>query len=156
VAETIKIVSTSFLGLTIGCAQCHAHRYDPIPQEDYYRFRALFEPAYDWKNWRPPAARLISLWTDVERKKAAEVEAEVKQINNDRTKALEELIQKVLERELASVPEELREPLGKIQATPDAKRTAEQKELLKTYPRINVTIGSVYLYDHKAHADIIA
>ena len=45
VAETIKIVSTSLLGLTVGCAQCHAHRYDPISQEDYYRFAPLFEPA---------------------------------------------------------------------------------------------------------------
>src|SRR5262249_20412822 len=30
VAETIKIVSSAFLGLTVGCAQCHDHRYDPI------------------------------------------------------------------------------------------------------------------------------
>ena len=48
-AETIKIVSTSLMGLTVGCAQCHNHRYDPIPQSDYYRLRAIFEPAYDWK-----------------------------------------------------------------------------------------------------------
>jgi hypothetical protein len=45
-AETIKIVSSSLLGLTVGCAQCHNHRYDPIPQDDYYRLRAIFEPAY--------------------------------------------------------------------------------------------------------------
>ena len=45
IAETIKVVSTSLLGLTVGCAQCHNHRYDPIAQTDYYRFRALFEPA---------------------------------------------------------------------------------------------------------------
>ena len=60
-AETIKIVSSSLLGLTVGCAQCHNHRYDPIPQVDYYRLRAIFEPAYDVKNWRPPSARLVSL-----------------------------------------------------------------------------------------------
>lgn len=51
-AETIKIVSTSLLGLTVGCAQCHDHRYDPILQAHYYRLRAVFEPAYDWKVWR--------------------------------------------------------------------------------------------------------
>src|SRR5262249_5470480 len=45
VADTIKIVSTSILGLTVGCAQCHSHRYDPISHADYHRIRALFEPA---------------------------------------------------------------------------------------------------------------
>src|SRR5213595_3378554 len=84
IAETIKIVSSSLLGLTVGCAQCHSHRYDPISHEDYYRFRALFEPAYDTKHWRAPTARLISLWTDAERRRAAEVDVEVKQIVEER------------------------------------------------------------------------
>ena len=51
VADTIKIVSTSLLGLSVGCAQCHNHRYDPILQTDYYRMRAVIEPAYDPKKW---------------------------------------------------------------------------------------------------------
>ncbi len=58
-AETIKVVSSSLLGLTVGCAQCHAHRYDPISHADYYRFRAIFEPAYNWKAWKAPNSRLI-------------------------------------------------------------------------------------------------
>ena len=66
IAETLKIVSTSLLGLTVGCAQCHDHRYDPIPQTDYYRLRAVFEPALDVKNWREPRRRLISLLNDDE------------------------------------------------------------------------------------------
>ena len=57
-AETIKIVSSSLLGLTVGCAQCHSHRYDPISQADYYRMRAIFEPALDWKEWRS----LLETW----------------------------------------------------------------------------------------------
>jgi Protein of unknown function (DUF1549)/Protein of unknown function (DUF1553)/Planctomycete cytochrome C len=33
-----------FLGLSIGCARCHDHKFDPIPQEDYYRLQAFFTP----------------------------------------------------------------------------------------------------------------
>ncbi len=42
--DTIEHTSKAFLGLTLNCAKCHAHKYDPLPQEDFYRFRAIFEP----------------------------------------------------------------------------------------------------------------
>lgn len=41
--EIITATSGAFLGLTINCARCHAHKFDPIPAEDYYRLRATFE-----------------------------------------------------------------------------------------------------------------
>jgi hypothetical protein len=42
--ETIEHTAKSMLGLTFNCSKCHDHKYDPISQEDYYRFRAIFEP----------------------------------------------------------------------------------------------------------------
>ncbi len=42
--ETVEHTSKAFLGLTMNCAKCHDHKYDPIAQADYYRFRAFFEP----------------------------------------------------------------------------------------------------------------
>jgi hypothetical protein len=41
--EIITATSGAFLGLTINCARCHHHKFDPIPAEDYYRLRAAFE-----------------------------------------------------------------------------------------------------------------
>jgi Protein of unknown function (DUF1549)/Protein of unknown function (DUF1553)/Planctomycete cytochrome C len=42
--DTVEHTAKAFLGLTLNCARCHDHKYDPISQTDYYAFRAFFEP----------------------------------------------------------------------------------------------------------------
>lgn len=42
--STVEHTGKAFLGLTLNCAKCHDHKYDPITHKDYYRFRAIFEP----------------------------------------------------------------------------------------------------------------
>jgi uncharacterized protein DUF1553/uncharacterized protein DUF1549 len=42
--ETIEHTSQAFLGVTLGCARCHDHMFDPITQKEYYQVRAIFEP----------------------------------------------------------------------------------------------------------------
>jgi len=41
--DILAAVGQTFLGITINCARCHAHKFDPIPQSDYYRVKAVFE-----------------------------------------------------------------------------------------------------------------
>ncbi|HND53996.1 MAG TPA: DUF1549 domain-containing protein, partial [Pirellulaceae bacterium] len=154
VAETIKVVSSSLLGLTVGCAQCHDHRYDPIPQSDYYRLRAVFEPALNWKSWRAPAQRLVSLATDADRAESARIEEEAKQLEAKRVAKQNDYIAKTLEKELAKIAEDQREAVRSARAAAPDKRTEEQKQLLKAYPSVNVDAGSLYLYDAAAAADL--
>jgi hypothetical protein len=42
--EMTGSIGAVFLGLTVKCAQCHNHKYDPIPQKDYYRLQAFLTP----------------------------------------------------------------------------------------------------------------
>ena len=40
--EVVRTVSQSVLGLTVGCARCHDHKFDPISAQDYYALQAVF------------------------------------------------------------------------------------------------------------------
>jgi hypothetical protein len=40
----VETISTAFMGMTVGCAKCHDHMYDPISQRDFYAMKALFDP----------------------------------------------------------------------------------------------------------------
>ena len=40
--DNVRITAEGILGMTLGCARCHDHKGDPIPQKDYYRFMAFF------------------------------------------------------------------------------------------------------------------
>src|SRR5690606_2051519 len=100
ITDTIKIVANSLYGMTIPCAECHDHRYDPITQADFYELRAVFEPGFDPANWRQPVRRLVSLQTKEQKAAADAVEAEAKKIDEARLAKQEEFITEVLEKEL--------------------------------------------------------
>jgi len=65
--DRARTTSTVFLGLTVGCAQCHDHKYDPISQKDFYRYFAYFNTVSDRGvengegNMRPRAAVVPSM-----------------------------------------------------------------------------------------------
>ncbi|MCA9115813.1 MAG: DUF1553 domain-containing protein, partial [Planctomycetaceae bacterium] len=152
-ADTLQIVSTSLLGMTVHCAQCHDHKYDPIPQADYYRMRSIFEPALDWSHWKVPAARQLSLYTDADRELAKQIEAEAAKVDAARQVKIEEYITRTLEEELLLVPEEAREALRAAYRTAAKDRNPEQQTLLKKYPSVaSISAGSLYLYDRRRSA----
>jgi mono/diheme cytochrome c family protein len=78
VMDRVDATSTVFLGMTMACARCHDHKYDPIKQKDFYRFYAFFnnttEEGLDGRrgNAKPlmrlPDERQAAAWTEVEAK----------------------------------------------------------------------------------------
>jgi hypothetical protein len=155
IAETLNIVSSSLLGLTVGCAQCHDHRYDPISQADYYRMRAIFEPGFDWKNWRSPGQRLVSLYTDEDRAKAEVIEAEARKVDEEVNALRKKLLDEVFEVELTRLPENLREAARTARGTPAGERTDEQRALFKEFPAADVQ-GALDLYDPERNKQVTA
>ncbi len=154
IADTIKIVTTSLYGLSVGCAQCHDHRYDPIPQADYYGLRSILEPALDANHWRNPRQRVVSLFTDADRAKSAEIENEAKPVIAERDEKQQKYIDDAFTKELEKHPEELRDPLRRAFYTAADKRTPEQQTLLKERPSANINPGVLYQYDAAAAEEL--
>jgi hypothetical protein len=150
VGDTLKIVSSSLLGLTVGCAQCHDHKYDPIPQSDYFRLRSVFEPALDPSHWRRPVQRLVSLYTDADRAKATAVDAEAQVLQTDYNAKQAKFIAAAFEKELEKRPEDQREGFRDAYNTPADKRSDVQKKLLADNPSINISPGVLYQYNQPA------
>ena len=154
IADTLKIVGSSLLGASLHCAQCHDHRYDPISHVDYHAIRSVFEPALDWKEWRAPGQRLISLYTAADRQKAAEIEAAAQEMTKQRDVKRDEFMQQALDKELEMYAEPLREQLRTAYKTAEKDRNDEQKELLKKNPSVNISPGVLYQYLPKAAEEL--
>ncbi len=68
IADEVQVFSSAVLGLTIQCARCHAHKFDPISQRDYYSLTAILKDAYDEHDWlKSQGPRTLPLVTTTER-----------------------------------------------------------------------------------------
>lgn len=142
VDSTIQIISTSLMGMTVGCARCHDHRFDPILHDDYYRLRAVLDPALNLEKWKPPASRRVSLATPEQRAHDAEIDREVTAARQELDRREAECIEVVFERELRKIPAELREAAREARKTSAQERNEDQKKLLRDHPNLLVRGGS--------------
>lgn len=140
VAEEVEVLTSSVMGLTVGCARCHNHKYDPIPQSDYYRISAILEAAYDPYEWRTPNKRQFDLALDTERRAVEEangpLELEIKR--------LEEHISKLIAPYRAKEPGLKDGELTKkypelaLQTQPFEKQRQEVRGKLKPKPHVRI------------------
>ena len=155
IADTLRIVTTSLTGLTVACAQCHDHRYDPISQVDYFRLRAVFDPALDWRKWQNPAQRTVSLYSAADKAKAAGIEKQAAAIDAEANKMYKDALDAIFEKKILEVPEAERAAYRVARNTPVAKRTKEQAALIKKYFSAQATFG-LDLYDKAADNKVVA
>jgi mono/diheme cytochrome c family protein len=137
VADEIEVLSSAVFGLTIGCARCHNHKYDPIPQRDYYRLGAILQTAYDPYDWVKPTERYLDFAPEAERKDVTAfntpIEAEIKKLETSREEKAKPFREKVLEERLSVLPDPVRDDLRIAGATPAEKRTTTQNYLAEKF-----------------------
>jgi hypothetical protein len=120
--EMTGAIGSTFMGLTVGCARCHNHKFDPILQSDYYGLQAIFAST---------ELKDVDVAT-AEQKAASErakkdYEARLDPIKNEIAETEKPARAMLREKKLAQLDPKLREALD----IPKEKRTAEQKVLAK-------------------------
>jgi hypothetical protein len=110
--DTLQIVASSTMGLTLQCARCHSHKFDPIPQVEFYRMQAIFMAALRPRQWIPQMERCILVATASQKKAADEhngkIDAEIGRLTKDLSDLRTQYKQKLFDDRLASLPEAIR------------------------------------------------
>src|SRR5262249_33493091 len=133
-ADTVEIVSSSLLGLTLRCARCHSHKYDPVSQRDYYEFTAIFAAAYAPEEWIKPTERFFPLADagaqEGARRHNAALDAKLAPVQKQLKDLTEEFTTRLFEQKLAKiVPQSERSAVRKAIQTPVEKRNEAQRQL---------------------------
>jgi hypothetical protein len=137
VARVVENVVTGVLGLTMGCARCHSHKFDPIPQQDYYRLLAVFATAYNIDDWKRPSERFLPDVSKADQDEIAAHNAKLDAAVADHEMKIAEMERPQRERlfaeRLATVPELLRSDVKTAFETPADKRDEVQRYLFKKF-----------------------
>ena len=146
--DTVQIISSNLLGLTVHCAQCHTHKFDPITHADYYRLLAFFTPAYDPQNWKSSKERFLADVSAADKQSIdahnAEVDRRVAEVQKQVAQTREPFQRKLFETKLATVPEPVRADAKSAVETPAEKRSEVQKYLAdKLGPLLKVTPAEI-------------
>ena len=126
----VETVSTAFMGLTVGCAKCHDHMYDPIKQKDFYAMKALFDPM---------VLRKLNLGTPEQIFAAGKAQDEAEKVRAPIQAKIDELVgpvkEKLYQDRVAMLPADVRTIILKAekQRTP-----AEQKIADDYYPVLRI------------------
>ena len=132
-SQTVEVVASNLLGLTVNCARCHSHKYDPVPQEDYYRLIALFTPAYNPASWLQPAQRELPDVSPTKKKAIdghnAKIDAQVAECNARIEAIRKPHRERLFDRKLKTLPEPIRGDTAAAIRTAPEKRDEIQKYL---------------------------
>ena len=134
--ERVNITGTVFLALTVACAQCHSHKFDPVSQREYYQLLDFFNQSDD--PVLPLAGRVTRQARERFHRQVLQLENQLKERQRQLSRTLPDWITALTANELAELSTDVRETL----AIPAVQRTAEQREkLLEAYGQTHPDYG---------------
>ncbi len=119
--DLTEATSLAFLGLTMGCAACHDHKFDPISQVDYYRLQAFFAPLLPRDDF--------ALGTSAEKRRHAIELAAWEEATHATRDEMDRLLAPKREEALQDALEKFEPDIRQAMATPLEKRTAMEQQL---------------------------
>lgn len=135
--DTLQIVASSTMGLTLQCARCHSHKYDPIPQVEYYRLQAIFMSALRPAQWIPQMERRLFVASGAQKKTADEhngkLDAEINRLKKELADGREQHRAKLFEDRLATLPEQIRSDLRTAFSKESKQRNAVEAYLVEKF-----------------------
>jgi hypothetical protein len=135
--EAMEVFSSSTLGLTMECCRCHNHKYDPLPQRDYYRLMAYFESSLNVHDWKNRSARVLPDVSQAEKEAIdahnAESDRQIAEIKKLAMGLRQRCREQVLAGRLASIPEPIRADVQQSLAAEPMKRSEVQKYLAEKF-----------------------
>jgi mono/diheme cytochrome c family protein len=139
----LQVTMNCLLGVTIQCARCHSHKFEPISHEDYYRLEAILYPAYCPDRWVKPNDRVVEVGSRAEReehrRRTERVDRQVKALQEGLQTMAGPLREQLLEERLRPLDAPARAALVQAATTPKAKRTPEQATLLQQHKEAEVS-----------------
>jgi hypothetical protein len=135
ISDAITVVSSGVMGLTMECARCHSHKYDPIPHRDYYRFKAIFQGALDEHDWSSFKTRKLNVATPQHRQRVAKINpplaAKINQLAAQQKKLASEITDELLRHHYPELSAADRQQTLLALKVADNNRTLPQKILVE-------------------------
>jgi hypothetical protein len=136
----LQNVMSCLLGLTIQCARCHSHKFEPIIHKEYYSLQAILYPVYCPDRWTKPNDRTIAVGTRAEREAHRQrtelIERQIQALQQSLVTIAGPLWEQLIAERLPKLEPKIRAGLAKALGTDAKQRTPEQLALTKTHAEV--------------------